>query len=95
MLVRAVLRPERGEDAEFRQRRRAAQQAEDLVVLELVEVVLAHHLGRDEALAGKGGGREQDRIDDVGGRHGLPAGVVTPAESVNPGALPVRLDGPS
>ena len=95
MLVGAVLRPERREDTELGQGRCAAKQAEDLVILELIEIVLAHHLRGDKALTGEGGGREQGRIDDVGGRHGLPAGVVMPAESVNPGALPLRLDGPS
>ena len=56
VLVGAVLRPERREHAELGERRRAAEQLEDAAVLEVVQVVLPHDLGRDRTLAGERGG---------------------------------------
>src|SRR5262249_14972675 len=58
MLVAAMLRPERGEDAELRQGRRASQQLEYAAILEVVEVMLSCHFGRDNPFPREGEGLE-------------------------------------
>jgi hypothetical protein len=54
VLVAAVLRPERREHAQLGERRRTAEQLQNALVLHLVQVVLAHHLGGDRTLAREG-----------------------------------------
>ena len=66
VLVAAVLGPESGEDPQLRQGRGAAQHLDDPAELQLTQIVLAHHLGRDRALAREAGGLGRSRHHGAG-----------------------------
>src|SRR3954470_19858002 len=52
MLVRAVLAPQRADDAKLRERRRASKHIDELLVLEVRQAVLGDQRRRDGGIAG-------------------------------------------